>query len=378
VLATDRGGVLFSKNGFDTYVTSNKGFAHRVVGSVIADRKDPNRLYVGVLNDKDLGGFFMSTDSGRTWKQSNQSLGERDVVSLQQAEDGTIFAGTNHGIFYQAKLNGPWQPAMMILGPLPLPEAKPAPAQKYNKAGHTASTAHSKSAATHIAATKKPPEMVIPTANAPRVQAFAMTDGAWYAVTNDGLFTSVDHGRKWYGEPVMDEKELLSISTGNNGWIAVVSPQAPYLSTDSGKSWTKLETPKWTAGVYSLNIAPDSSLWLGTRGGALHSTDEGKSWTHVLNGLPAMDVLLVRYEPQDQRLLATVLNGHSVYESLDNGQTWQKTSRASVSIRNAFYYQGRLLAASSYNGLLLQGNANTTAASSTSALSGASAGSTQP
>ena len=54
LVATDRGGVLASNDGFAHYDASNRGFAHRVIGGVVVDNKDPNRIYVGVVNDKDL------------------------------------------------------------------------------------------------------------------------------------------------------------------------------------------------------------------------------------------------------------------------------------------------------------------------------------
>ena len=116
LLATDRGGVLASDDGFDHYTSSNRGFSHRVVGGVVVDRKDPSHLYVGVVNDKDYGGFFFSDDSGQSWRQSNRGLEERDILSLQQADSGVIFAGTNHGIFYLPSVSGTWLPAAMIMG----------------------------------------------------------------------------------------------------------------------------------------------------------------------------------------------------------------------------------------------------------------------
>ena len=101
-------------------------------------------------------------------------------------------------------------------------------------------------------------------------------------------------------------------------------------------------------------MVPDGSLWLGTREGALHSTDGGKTWQHLLAGLPARNVLTVNYDAAGQRLLATSLYAHGVFESKDSGRSWQRTPDAGVSIRSAMNYQGRLLALSSYNGLLLE------------------------
>ena len=79
LLATDLQGVLASNDGFAHYTASNHGFTHRVVGGVIADRKDADRLYVGVMNDKSHGGFFVSDDSGKNWRQSNR--GSKSVTS---------------------------------------------------------------------------------------------------------------------------------------------------------------------------------------------------------------------------------------------------------------------------------------------------------
>ena len=83
LVATDLRGILASNDGFAHYTTSNRGFSHRVVNEVVVDRKDPSRLYAGVANDGDMGGVFISEDSGSTWYQSSKGLGGRDVLSLQ-------------------------------------------------------------------------------------------------------------------------------------------------------------------------------------------------------------------------------------------------------------------------------------------------------
>ncbi len=74
----------------------------------------------------------------------------------------------------------------------------------------------------------------------------------------------------------------------------------------------------------------------------------------MLNGLPRDDVLAVYYDAAGQRLLATALHSHGVFESKDGGQSWQRTPEANVSIRSAINFQGRLLAASAHNGLVLE------------------------
>ncbi len=351
LIATDRGGVLASNDGFAHYQTSNRGFAHRVVGGVLIDNKDPNRIFVGVVNDKDLGGFFISDDSGATWRQSNRGLDERDILSLQQAEDGVIFAGTNHGVFYLTALTGEWKPAAMINGALPQAEKTAAWEPTYKAAG-----SHAKTGSRHTSVAHKPvqTEHEIPLENTPRIQAFDLDGDTWYATTNEGLFLSVDHGRKWYGTMVEGENDFVAINTFPDGTLSLISPKRAFLSHDQAKSWTEITYPQYVTGLYNLTEVADGSLWLATREGALHSTDGGKTWEHVLAGLPARNVFMVRSAPGSQRLLATARYAHGVFESTDGGRSWQRTPDTGVSIRAALNYQGRLLAASAYNGLLLE------------------------
>lgn len=368
LVATDRGGVLASDDGFAHYDASNRGFAHRVIGGVVVDNKDSNRLYVGVVNDKDLGGFFVSNDGGATWSQSNRGLDERDILSLQQAPDGVIFAGTNHGIFYLTSLNGTWQPASLLTGPPPSWQEKaPSEPKPSSKTGRGKTAVSKRPVVVH----KAPPEHAIPLEQTPRVRAIEITDKAWYAATNEGLFISVDQGRKWYGQPVEGESDLIAVNTFADGTVSLVSPKHVFLSRDEGKSWSEVTYPQYVTGIYNLTAVPDGSLWMTTREGALHSTDGGKTWEHMLGGLPPRNVFAVRYDAASQRLLATALYAHGVFESKDGGQSWQRTPDTGVSIRAAMNFQGRLLAASSYNGLLLQQGDNGAASAETAHVAGA-------
>jgi ligand-binding sensor domain-containing protein len=113
-------------------------------------------------------------------------------------------------------------------------------------------------------------------------------------------------------------------------------------------------------------MGADGSLWMGTREGALHSVDGGNSWQHMLGGLPSREVFAVHYDSAGRRLLATARFTHGVYESRDNGRSWQLTPDAGVSIRSATNYQGRLLGTSAYNGLLLEQDGTVEAASRSS------------
>src|SRR5215472_4273503 len=150
------------------------------------------------------------------------------------------------------------------------------------------------------------------------------------------------------------ENDFIAVNHVGDDTVTLLTPKRVFLSHDQGKSWQELAYPHYVTGIYSLTAVPDGSFWLGTREGALHSSDQGKTWTHVLGGLPPRNVFVVRYDPAAQRLLATAMHAHTVFESRDGGQSWHSTPDTGVSIRVAMNYQGRLLVASAYNGLLLQ------------------------
>src|SRR6476620_12227484 len=116
LLATDRSGVLASDDGGVTFTASNHGFTHRQAAALLVDRNNSNVLYAGVLNDKEFGGVFVSRDAGQTWNQTSDGLDGRDVFVLRQAADGSLVAGTDHGVFALRQSAARWIPRNVLAG----------------------------------------------------------------------------------------------------------------------------------------------------------------------------------------------------------------------------------------------------------------------
>ena len=109
LIATDRGGVLASDDGGDTFHPSNDGFSTRQITTLKRDAMHPATLYVGVVNDKEWGGVFRSDNGGLNWVQQSEGLQGRDIFSLGQAPDGTMIAGSAHGLYLLSAAGSAWK-----------------------------------------------------------------------------------------------------------------------------------------------------------------------------------------------------------------------------------------------------------------------------
>jgi photosystem II stability/assembly factor-like uncharacterized protein len=177
LLATDRSGVMASTDGAATWITSNKGYAHRYVSAILADNKDASTLYVGVVNDREYGGVFHSNDAGQHWLQKAAGLGGKDVFTLKQTPSGMLVAGTNHGVYSLERNASEWHSMNVVV------------------IEHTSKVVRkgTNKAVTHTAIEKK--ELVA------RVNDLELGSGRWLAATTDGIYTSADQGKTWKGGP---------------------------------------------------------------------------------------------------------------------------------------------------------------------------------
>ena len=78
--ATDRSGVLASDDSATTFTASNHGYSHRYVSANFRlITEEPNTLYIGLVNDREFGGVFLTRDGGQNWLQKSSGLDGRDV-----------------------------------------------------------------------------------------------------------------------------------------------------------------------------------------------------------------------------------------------------------------------------------------------------------
>ena len=326
MLATDRAGVLASDDGAHTFLTSNHGHTHRYVTSILADKNDSNTFFVGVVNDRELGGVFVSHDGGQHWLQKSKGLDGRDVFTLKQTSNGELVAGTNRGMFVLAHNAGEWSPINNVIN-------------------RTASSKAKKGSKTAKTETRS-----ILTA---RVSEIEITPTAWLAATSAGLFTSSNQGKSWSGGPVMGKQDFVSVQANGN-LIALATRSSVLISKDDGKTWQDSSLSSYVSSIRGVTITADGTIMFASREGAFRSPNAGSGWEHMQNGLPDKNISSISYDQSSKRLLATSTETGVVFESEDGGHIWTRGPDTGYPLRHISVVHGRFLAATPFDGVVIQ------------------------
>ena len=325
MLATDRAGVLASDDGGHSFLTSNHGYTHRYVTSIMADKNDPNTLFVGVVNDRELGGVFVSHDGGQHWLQKSKGLDGRDVFTLKQASSGELVAGTNRGMFVLAHNASEWSPINNII--------------------NRTSSSHKKGTKSAKTETRS-----ILTA---RVNEIEITPTTWMAATSAGLFTSSNQGKSWSGGPVMGKQDFVSVQANGN-LIAIATRSNVLVSKDDGKTWQDSSLSSYVSSIRGVTITSEGTIMFASREGAFRSPNAGSGWEHMQNGLPDKNISSISYDQSSKQLLATSTETGVVFESVDGGQSWTRGPDTGYPLRHISVVHGRFLAATPFDGVVMQ------------------------
>ena len=295
LLATDRGGVLASEDGGISFAPSNSGFSARQVTAFTSDPQHPATVYVGVVNDKELGGVFVSQTGGLSWSQMSTGLGGRDVFTLGQAPDGTVLAGTSHGIFRLK--NATWQRVGLEI------RAKPVPSRKATRgtAKQPAVAAKAKAAPVSLPAKKGRP--VATKIFDGSVYGISLSGDTLYAASSQGLLQSVTNGTSWFAVDSIphDIYRFLAASKSN---VLAASLTAAQMSKDGGATWQTLTLPQQVTQISAVSVDGEGDFWVGGREGAFYSSDSGASWKN-LPELNLRNPNSIFYDAASNRMLVT-------------------------------------------------------------------------
>ena len=257
LLATDRQGVLASDDGGDSFLPSNSGFSARQVTAYIGDAQHPATMYVGVVNDKESGGVFVSHTGGLSWSQLSDGLDGHDVFSLGQAPDGAILAGTEHGIY----------------------RLKDAVWQRVGDDARIAAAVKTAAAAAETAAAGKRPVAkghVVKGETARRGQGCGGAEklrrerlwlcGVGRDSVRGDLAGAVAQLDEWsdVGAGGFGAEGRVALCGGAKAVVAVASLNALEMSADGGKTWHAATVPSRARQLSALAVDGEGELWVRT------------------------------------------------------------------------------------------------------------------
>jgi photosystem II stability/assembly factor-like uncharacterized protein len=304
LLATDRRGVLASDDGGDSFVPSNTGFSARQITAFTGDAQHPATVYIGVVNDKEAGGVFVSHTGGLNWTHLNDGLDGHDVFSLGQAPDGTILAGTEHGM-YRMK-DGDWQRVGEDAKALGTAAAPPVKAPAAKGSGQAARKAAGRATANRRPSAKVPATTLKEFDGS--VYGFVRTGDTLYAATSQGVLRSASSGLTW--SPVasipMDAWRFVAAAKANVVAASLNEGQVSALemSADGGSTWQAMALPAKVTQVSALSVDGQGDVWVGDKDGVYLSTDKGANW-RTLAGLQVRNVNSLYFDESANRMLVT-------------------------------------------------------------------------
>jgi photosystem II stability/assembly factor-like uncharacterized protein len=323
LVATDRAGVLASEGVAPHFAPSNSGFTHRYASSILADKENPDVFYVGLVNDRELGGVFVSRDAGQHWIGRSEGLDGRDVFVLKQASDGAILAGTNHGIFVLPQHSWAWRPLN------PTVEAK----LENTVAAH---------------------DMMQSSISSEKVNDIEITPRQWLAATPAGLYASTDRGRSWSKVRALGRSYVVSVEAWHDV-IAVATTNKVLVSRNGARTWNASRgLPSYVGGIQSLVISPDGEIIIASRKGAFRGRNLGTRWDRMRLGLPSSNLTSVVYDEDKRRLLATIAENTVIFESTDGGRSWHPIADTRYPLRRLSLVRGRVVATTRFDGLIVQ------------------------
>lgn len=339
ILATDRGGVLTSNDGGKSFSPSNRGFSSRQVVAYVQDMQHPATIYVGLVNDKEWGGVFVSNNGGLTWSQISAGLSGSDVFSLGQASDGTVIAGTGHGLY---RLQGQlWSAVNDIDMTLPPPETKAKPASR------------SKTRAKHpVKAKAVPARRVRSEPFHGSINAIARSGDTLYAATSDGLLKSVTAGASWKLEPGLP-KQGWRFVTAARSLAAVATLNSLSLTADGGAKWSPVNLPQAITQIGAIALDDLGGLWIGGREGVFYSEDQGATW-HTMRNLYVHDVTNLFYDAASRRILVTADDKNTIVYAVHLPDRTVKYWNAGWTLRLARPMGDHLVGATFFDGVVVQ------------------------
>jgi photosystem II stability/assembly factor-like uncharacterized protein len=161
-------------------------------------------------------------------------------------------------------------------------------------------------------------------------RVFALTSASGNHPDGGGLYISCTGGDTWYKHPGIPDGGVTIVADPGDAdtLYAGIGGGFVYITRDAGETWTSARPVEFgNIHISALTALPGGQVFAGMGSGELlHSIDHGLSWSSLgILGLN-VEVHKILVDPGNTNRLLVAVGDEGVYQSLDGGQSFEKST----------------------------------------------------
>ena len=316
-----------------------------VLDQLLVDSRDSNIIYASGHRGKLAGGFFKTTDGGKSWKEA-KDLREQAIHAMTQsaANPDMILVGTKNGVFQSKNSGDDWERIDSASMPLDINSMAVDP--KNNSTIYAGTTWRPYKSTDSGKSWKLIKNGMIDDSDVFAITINSKDNDHLIASACSGIYESLNGGENWkkiQGIPSTSRRTRDLVQHPSvPGTVYAATTQGFWMSSNGGKTW--IMTTSRTMEVNSIAVHPDepNRVFIGTNNfGVLVSTDGGKNFVPTNDNFTSRFTYSVTPDLTDRsRLYATTQNtstsGGFFFYSGDGGATWTQGKGLDINRNSPF------------------------------------------
>lgn len=282
-ISTFDGQVHASYDGGKTWkLLVNFNRSRLILDDLIIDPRDSNVMYVSGHRHKQSGGFFKTTDGGKTWREASELSNEAIHAMTQSSQEpDMLLVGTVNGVWVSRDSGDSWGRLLSPTSP------------------------------------KKLDALAIDPKDVNTIYA-----GTWWRA-----YKTIDGGKNWYliKEGMIDDSDIfaIDISPQNPENVITSTCSGIYQSFNKGEKWHKIKgIPYQSRRTRAIlrKLGQPETIYAGTTKGFWMSSNGGEKWSLTTSDTLEINAIAVHPDETDKIYIAT--NNYGVMVSNDGGRNF--------------------------------------------------------